>query len=133
MSVQLFHLSDRGVLVSIGETNVGFGMVSLYRCEICGIELDSTDYTSIARLEDGEMLDYKNRPVPPSAQEWIKTLHTQVIELDGGKSLVLRLQDNGMVDVTVELSETECYGVEVPVSLFVNSMAAFLRVVEKEL
>lgn len=57
---------------------------------------------------------------------WIRTLHTQVIELDGGKNLVLRIQDNGMVDVTVELSETECYGVEVSWNLFAVSMSQFM-------
>lgn len=63
----------------------------------------------------------------------IKVLHTQVIELPEGKNLVLRIQDNGTVDVTVELSETECYGVEVPNGLFILSMADFLYQLKEEI
>lgn len=59
-------------------------------------------------------------------EKMIRTLHTQIIELDGGKNLCLRILDNGMVDVTVELSESECYGLDVPWGLFLHSMSNFL-------
>lgn len=62
----------------------------------------------------------------------VTSLHTHLIELVGGKSLTLRILDNGMVDVTVELSETECYGVEVSKRLFLHSMAQFLSVLDEE-
>ena len=57
---------------------------------------------------------------------WKTCLYTHVIELDGGQSLCLRIFDNGVVDVIVELSENECYGVEVSKSLFLHSMVQFL-------
>jgi len=56
-----------------------------------------------------------------------RTLHTHVIELGADKNLVLRILDNGMVDVVVELSETECYGVEISWSLFQLSMSMFIN------
>ena len=67
---------------------------------------------------------------PLERPAWVRVFHTHVIELDAGKSLVLRLQSNGTIDVTVELSETECYGVEIPESLFRSSVLSFLDAVE---
>lgn len=55
-----------------------------------------------------------------------RILHTHVIELGEEKNLVLRILDNGMVDVTIELSENECYGLQIRWGLFLTSMSDFL-------
>ena len=59
---KLFHV-DGGGLDLIGETNVGYGMVNLFRCNKCGKEIDSTDIESFAHFMDGELLNYKGQQI----------------------------------------------------------------------
>jgi len=41
------HSEDNGELMQIGMADLGHGLVPLYKCIICGEEIDASDYEQI--------------------------------------------------------------------------------------